>query len=130
MPVDDGGLAISKYQASVDGGSTWTDVSTTAGPSPDVLNTEVGGLHNGTSYMLQLRAVNADGPGAAGTADPVTPLGLAGAPTILGQVTGNGSIQLSFAAPADNGGSPVTHYQVSSDGGPTGTMPSRTQTIR
>jgi hypothetical protein len=82
-----------------------------------VLDTTVTGLTNGTSYTVQLRAVNADGPSAAGTADPATPVGVAGAPTILGQVTGNGSIQLSFGAPADNGGSAITYYQVSTDGG-------------
>ena len=117
MPSDDGGLAITKYQASVNGGTSWTDVVTTAGPSPDVLDTTVGGLTNGTAYTVQLRAVNADGPSEAGTADPATPVGVPGAPTVLGQVTGNGSIQLSFADPADNGGSAITYYQVSSDDG-------------
>jgi sugar lactone lactonase YvrE len=116
VPSSDGGLAITKYQASVDG-TKWTDVVTTAGPSDGVLDTAVTGLTNGTSYTVQLRAVNADGPGAAGSADPATPLGVPGAPSILGQVTGNGSIQLSFSAPTDDGGSPISYYQVSTDDG-------------
>lgn len=119
VPGSDGGLNITKYQASVDGGKTWADVVTTDGPSLDVLDTKVSGLTNGTAYTVQLRAVNVDGPGAVGTADPATPVGVSAAPTILGQVIENGSIQLSFSAPTDDGGSPVSYYQVSTDGGVT-----------
>ncbi|MDQ2838125.1 MAG: fibronectin type III domain-containing protein [Actinomycetota bacterium] len=115
-PSSDGGLTITKYQASVDG-TKWTDVATTAGSGAGVLDTSVDGLTTGTPYTVQLRAVNADGPGAAGTADPATPLGVPGAPTGLTATAGNGSARLSFSPPADNGGSDISSYQYTVDGG-------------
>ena len=114
-PADNGGLAITGYQTSIDDGDTWVDATVTG---DDVLDTTVTGLTNGTLYTVEVRALNADGASAAGIAGPKTPVTVAGAPTVIRQLPENGSIQLSFAAP-DDGGSPISYYQVSTDGGAT-----------
>ena len=64
----DGGAAISKYQFSTDGGSTWADAVGTTSP------VTIPGLTNYTAYTVKLRAVNTAGDGAASLASgSVTP---------------------------------------------------------
>jgi titin len=76
------------------------------------------GLTNGTLYNLQVRAINAVGAGAPATTT-ATPATIPGAPTDLVGTNGNGFISCTWTAPSDNGGSAVTGYEVSSDGGDT-----------
>jgi len=64
----DGGAAISKYQYSTDGGTTWADAD--AGTTSPVT---VSGLTNFTAYNVKLRAVNSAGDGAASSSVSVTP---------------------------------------------------------
>ena len=61
---------IYKYQVSMDGGTTFTDIS---GSSKSTTTTIVTGLTNGTQYTLAVRGVNWWGYGAASTAT-ATPL--------------------------------------------------------
>ena len=61
---------IYKYQVSMDGGTTFTDIS---GSSKSTTTTTVTGLTNGTQYTLAVRGVNWWGYGAASTAT-ATPL--------------------------------------------------------
>ncbi len=61
---------IYKYQISMDGGTTFTDIS---GSSKSTTTTTVTGLTNGTQYTLAVRGVNWWGYGAASTAT-ATPL--------------------------------------------------------
>lgn len=71
-PVTDGGSPITAYQASVDGGVNWPTCSDAVGTCT-LLN-----LANGTSYSVQIRAVNSAGPGDPSTAvtgTPVAPVG-------------------------------------------------------
>ena len=60
MPGATFGAEITRYEFSVDSGKTWTRVSGGDVKSP----VTVGGLTNGTTYSVQLRAVNAAGSGA------------------------------------------------------------------
>ena len=60
-PANDGGASITDYEYSTDNGVTW--VSTGSTTSPIVIT----GLTNGTSYNVQLRAVNSSGAGTAST---------------------------------------------------------------
>jgi large repetitive protein len=72
----------------------------------------VHGLTNGTSYTLQLRAVNSAGiagPGDAGTV--VTPATVPGRPTALTATPSTGGATLTWTAPADNGGAAITSYE-------------------
>lgn len=68
-PADDGGAAITNYQYSVNGGTSWTAVSPATNTSPITVT----GLANGTTYQVSIRAVNSQGGGAASSAIAVTP---------------------------------------------------------
>ena len=72
LPVLDGGSPITAYQASVDGGANWPTCSDSAGTCTLLT------LTNGTAYSVQIRAVNAAGPGAASAAVSGTPVAPAG----------------------------------------------------
>jgi titin len=111
-PGSNGGAAITSYQYSLDGGSTWT---TTGSLSPDFT---IGGLTNGTSYPVTIEAVNQEGDSAPSTAAPGTPATVPGQPTITTTIRGNQSITVAFAAPS-SGGSAILSYQYSTDGGAT-----------
>jgi hypothetical protein len=82
------------------------------------------------SYTCAVRATNAIGTGAASAAsNAVTVANLPGAPTAVTAVSGTttvatGSLVVSYAAPVNNGGSPITGFTatcVSSNGGATKT---------
>ena len=81
------------------------------------------GLTNGTTYTFTVTATNAVGTGiSSGTSNSVVPATTPGAPTSVSAVRGNGEATITFTAPADNGGSAITGYTVtSSPGGFTGT---------
>jgi hypothetical protein len=92
-------------------------VVTKTGISGTATSGTVTGLVNGTTYTLQVRAVNGFGPGPLSAAsNPVTPSAPTavppGAPTGVTAVRGNASATVSWTAPANNGGSPITGYQV------------------
>jgi titin len=79
--------------------TTWTDSSAA----------------NGTTYYYEVTAINAPGESAASnerSATPSAPATVPSSPTLSSAVGGNGSVSLSWAAPASNGGSAVTGYDV------------------
>jgi len=105
-----GGSTITDYKWSIDG-TTYTTRSGTT--SPIVIT----GLTNGTPYTVRIRAVNAAGDGAVATAGATsTPRTTPSAPTITAITAGNGQLSVAFTAGAD-GGSAITNYKYSIDGG-------------
>ena len=73
----------------------------------------VTGLTNRTTYRFRVQAVNAFGAGAYSKAsNPATPATVPGAPTIGQATVTYPSVTVSWAAPASNGGSPLTGYAV------------------
>ena len=77
----------------------------------------VTGLTNGTAYTFTVAAINAVGTGPASAAsNSVTPAAstttVPGAPTIKTVTAGNGSVTVTWAAPASNGGSAITGYVI------------------
>ena len=120
----DGGSAITKYQvrhvAGTTAAGTWTDIT---GSGPTTTEHRVTGLTNGTAYTVQVHAVNGNGNGAEATVT-VTPKPVPDKPTGLTATAVTATqIDLSWAAPASNGGTDITDYkiEVSVDGGDTWT---------
>ncbi len=117
-PASDGGAPITGYliERSVDG-STWVVLAADTGT--DATTYTVAGLTNGEAASYRVSAINAAGTGPA--SDPVssTPRRVPTAPTITSIKAGNRTLTVSFTAPSDDGGAPVTNYQYSIDGGTT-----------
>lgn len=99
-PASNGGSAITSYEYSLDNVNY---TATTSNPF------SVSGT-NGTAKTVYVRASNAAGTGAAGSATG-TPSTTPSAPTsFAGSNTTFGQINLSWAAPSSNGGNAVTSY--------------------
>jgi hypothetical protein len=95
-PGGDGGAAITNYEYSTDGGTTWLALSPADGTSPVVITTtsNTGApLVNGTSYSIQLRARNADNetgePSSTVTATPIETTVASGGTPVTIVVDGN-----------------------------------------
>jgi hypothetical protein len=121
---NDGGSPITNYEYSTDGGATFRAFSPVDTTSPVVITTlSLNGttqLVNGTTYNVQLRAVNINGSGAPSATVQGTPANIPNvpaAPTGLSGVGGNEAIYVLFT-PGNDGGSPITNYEYSIDGGP------------
>ena len=112
-PAIDGGSAITGYMASSSPGGL-----TGAGTASPITVT---GLTNGTAYTFTVTATNANGTGPASSASnsvtPSAPLTVPGAPTIGTATAGNAQATITFTAPANNGGSAITGYTVTSSPG-------------
>jgi hypothetical protein len=118
VPANDGGSPVTGYNVyeSTDGGSTWTLSSTV---SSSTHSFAVTGLTNGSSYLFAVSASNAVGEGAKAESSPAVPATIPGAPFINLATAGNAQVVLSWSAPVSTGGSAITAYQISSDGGVT-----------
>ncbi len=121
-PVDTGGSAITGYviESSTDA-VTWTH----AGDAASTATTRtVDGLANGTVYSFRVAARNAVGAGVWSAPVQATPVWTPAAPTtVAARVApatgaGSGQVQLTWIAPADDGGATITDYviQRSTDG--------------
>ena len=112
-PASDGGAPVTSYRvydSTVAGFTPGTPVESSTGTSATVT-----GLANGTTYYFLITAINDAGQSPASTqasATPATPATAPGAPTGLTATPENGEVALSWAAPASDGGAPVTSYRV------------------
>lgn len=70
------------------------------------------GLVNGQAYYYVIGAVNGAGEGALSLEVSATPGTVPGAPTGLATTRGDQWVNLTWTAPASNGGSPLTSYAV------------------
>lgn len=112
-PLDTGGSPIVSYTAtSSPGGFT----ATTPNGTTTLVN--VTGLTNGTAYTFTVRATNALGPGPASAAsNSATPNEAPGEPTAVSATAGNAQATVSWTAPTNSGGSPITGYKITSSPG-------------
>jgi hypothetical protein len=109
-PVSNGGSPITGYTVTSNPGN----ITATGTSSPMTIT----GLTNGTAYTFTVKATNSAGDSEASEAsDSVTPVTVPGAPTGVTATAGNEEATVSFTAPADDGGSPITYYTVTSSPG-------------
>jgi hypothetical protein len=108
-----------RWRAAAAHGSPITGYAATADPGGFTCTTggatscTITGLADGTAYSISVTATNAAGSGAAGSAKaPVTPAGPPSAPTGLQITPGHHSLTISWSAPLNTGGAPITGYQL------------------
>ena len=104
-PVSDGGSAITNYTVTSNPGGI-----TSSGASSPITVT---GLTNGETYSFTVTATNAEGAGSSSSESnsvmlPVPP----DSPVNLAATVQSQSVELTWSAPANNGGSAVTDYIV------------------
>lgn len=126
-PGSDRGSVIINYEYSIDGGSTFTTFSPATGTTDTVTIT---GLTNGSTYPIQIRAVNLIGNGVASSViSVVLPAVAPSAPSMLSASSiGTKSFTVAFT-PGATGGSAITNYEYSIDGGSTFTACSPAVTV-
>jgi predicted phage tail protein len=116
-PASDGGSPITGYNVymgTTPGGESTTPVNASPLPATAV-SFPVQGLTNGTTYYITVTAINAIGEGAASSESSATPTASAtapDAPIALSATPGDGLVALSWSAPASDGGSAITGYNV------------------
>ena len=100
------GAPVLSYRAERNDGSGWKWVGESTGTS-----IVAAGLVNGTAYDFRVVADSSDGSSEPAVTRAV-PAGPATAPTALTAASGPGSAVLTWASPADDGGSVVSGYDV------------------
>ncbi|MDC8451493.1 MAG: fibronectin type III domain-containing protein [Candidatus Nitrosotalea sp.] len=123
--ANNGGSAITGYkiEQSTNAGTTWsTLVANTASSSTTYSNT---GLASSTLYSYRVSAINSVGTSPVSNTASATTGTIATAPQaptgLAASVVSSSQINLSWTAPANNGGSAITGYEIerSSDAGTT-----------
>jgi titin len=109
-----GGSAITNYQYSTDNGATFITFIPTVTASPVVIT----GLTNGTTYQIQLKALNVMGTSAASATVSATPATVPSTPDITSASNGNARATINFTQGSD-GGSSILNYYYSTDDGAT-----------
>ncbi len=112
-PSDDGGSSINDYVIEEYQGSTTSGTSTPVDTHSTGTSATVSGLANGTTYTFTVEAVNSVGTGPASGSLSTTPgATVPGAPSLTSATAGNGTVDLSWSAPSDDGGSSITDYVI------------------
>ncbi|MBI5697645.1 MAG: fibronectin type III domain-containing protein [Thaumarchaeota archaeon] len=121
-PTNNGGSPITGYkiERSVNGGAFSVLVSNTGSTGTTYSNT---GLTHSTTYSYRVSAINAIGTSSASNISSSTTFDVIPSPPIglAATVISSSQIDLSWSAPSDNGGSPITGYKIerSANGGST-----------
>ena len=106
-PANNGGTPITSYLITASNGSSLVTTNTTA---------VISGLKNGVSYSFSVAAINVTGTGASSYTS-ATPVTVPDAPTNVVASAGDSTASIYWTAPANNGGTPITSYTVTSNVG-------------
>ena len=113
-PSDDGGAAITGYKIEVsNNGSSWSDLAADTGSTSASYSHT--GLTAGTTRHYRVSAINSAGTGPVSNTDSATTDAATapGAPTgLTATADGQTEIDLSWNAPADDGGAAITGYKI------------------
>lgn len=109
-PTDDGGAEITGYEI-------WRGTSPTTLMLLIVIPAEMleygdGSLGDGAFYYYVVRAVNQAGPGTASATVGNSTFALPGTPLNLATQFGDGNVTVTWDAPADDGGTPISGYVI------------------
>ena len=111
VPINDGGLPITDYKYSLNGGAF---ISAETSTSPITVT----GLSYNTTYEVIIRAVNSVGDGQISNMESITISPVApSAPTITSITPRSSEITINFSVPTNNGGAAITDYKYSLNGG-------------
>ena len=104
-PNGDGGSVITSYEYSTD--NFIADINSIgANSSPYTIT----GLEDGTTYNIEIRAVNKNGYGEKTISPDITPIALPSAPSISSITTASNQVTITYSAPNDIGGSIIEYY--------------------
>ena len=116
-PATDGGSGVAGYDlrfirsdAPDKADANWTGRSGIW--SSGALRYDLGGLTNGVSYEVLVRAVNSVGHGPWSPAATGTPRTTPGAPAVDSLIPGDGALTVEWSDPATDGGADVTGYDL------------------
>lgn len=107
-PTSDGGSPITAYSVSLTN-SAGLSVTHPAGPARSY---QVSGLTTGEPYTFSVTAINAVGQGTPSASFAFIPAGLPGPPRDVVAVGANGSIDVTWIPPLNDGGTALTGYVV------------------
>jgi len=107
------GATISGYTVTADNG---TDTPTTCDVDGTTLTCSLTALTNGSTYAISVTATNSAGTSAASTPVSVTPAGVPDAPESVSVLASNGTLSVSWSAPANNGAT-ISGYTATADNG-------------
>ncbi len=126
-PADNGGSAVLSYTVTPYDGATPLGAVTVSAPTTQAV---VSGLVNGKPYTFVVVATNAVGSGGGATSGPVTPATVPQPPSSVVAAIDVRAARLSWTAPTNTGGSPITGYTVTaSPGGATASTTGATAVI-
>ncbi|MGA3149337.1 MAG: fibronectin type III domain-containing protein, partial [Acidimicrobiales bacterium] len=112
-PASDGGSPVTGYTVVAGDSTTPANGGETCSWTTGPLTCTVTGLTNGDTYSFIVWATNDIGLGPSSPdSNAVTPVTVPGAPSGVSAAAGDGSAIVTWAAPASDGGSPVTGYTV------------------
>ena len=113
-PGFDGGTDVTSYEYRLGLGGFWKSTGSL------LTNFMIGGLVNGTTYDVYVRAINAAGASAASSVASATPRTVPAAPAISTVALDTGAVSVSFSV-GSTGGTPITNVEYSIDNGATWT---------
>ena len=129
-PSSNGGSAIARYTARAFAKNLLGDLVlvgqcevVVVEPAPATFTCTITELDNGRKYWVDVVARNSAGftGVAASLPEPVIPLTVPEAPSLLSATPTLNAVSVFFVGPAQDGGGPVTNYEYSTDGGKTWT---------